>query len=157
MPGTTSYRNVQRFPEAATSPGVCVLRIDAPITFVSAAAVRRRVLDHASGGTTVLVLDASGVNDVDATGADMLDALLDELDDLGVQLHLAEVKGPVRDVLRRAGLWSRLAGRLHASNHDAVEAATGGSTEPTDPRCSAVDEHQPTHPWPTATQPLETR
>ncbi len=141
--GTTSYRNVERFPEAVTTPGVCVLRIDAPVTFVSAAAVRRRLLDHAAstarGGA--LVLDASGINDLDATGADMLDALIDDLGERGIALHLADVKGPVRDVLRRCELWDRLAIRIHTSSHDAVAAIADGCGGPTDLRRSGVDEH----------------
>ena len=55
-----------------------------------------QALDEVDGA---VVLDASGINDLDATGAEMLDEVIDELRDNGVSLHLADVKGPVRDVL----------------------------------------------------------
>ena len=58
-----------------------------------------------------LVLDASGINDIDATGSDMLSEVLVEFDERDVDLHLTDVKGPVRDVLRRAGIWDRLGDR----------------------------------------------
>jgi sulfate permease, SulP family len=40
-------------------------------------------------------------------------------------VHLANVKGPVRDVLIRSGLWSRLGDRIHPSIHLALGAIGG--------------------------------
>lgn len=140
---TTTYRNVQRFPEVETSPGISVLRVDAALSFINAASVKRLLLDRAAAVTEeprALVLDASGINDIDATGVEMLDELMPELDELGVVLHLADVKGPVRDVLHRAGLWDRLADRIHPSTHEAVEAIGDRRPAPRDHRRSGVDE-----------------
>jgi len=127
---TTTYRNVERFPEAHTIDGVRVVRIDAALSFVNATNVKRLLLDHASQievEPRALVLDASGINDVDATGASMLDEVIDELRDNGVSLHLADVKGPVRDVLRRSGAWDHTHIDVHASTADAVEAINRGT------------------------------
>ncbi|HSM65035.1 MAG TPA: sodium-independent anion transporter, partial [Ilumatobacteraceae bacterium] len=88
----------------------------------------------------VLVLDASGINDLDVTGAEMLHELLVEVADRGVVLHLADVKGPVRDVLRRAGIWDELAGRIHTSTADAVAAIIQRIPAPTDQRRHGIDE-----------------
>ena len=88
-----------------------------------------------------LVLDASGINDIDATGADMLEEVLADLDDLGVLLHVSDVKGPVRDVLRRAGIWAELGDRIHASTYDAVAAITDDQVGPAvDLRSRGIDE-----------------
>ncbi len=146
--GTTSYRNVERFPEATVVDGIRIVRIDAALSFVNAVNVKKMLLTHSDLVTIeprVLVLDASGVNDIDATGADMLAELLTELDDRGVVLHLSDVKGPVRDVLRRSGIWASLADRVHASTHDAVSAIARLDGGPTDQRGSGIDE-QPTKP-----------
>ena len=141
--GTTSFRNIARFPEVEQVPGVLIVRIDAAISFVNATNVKKRLLAHATAqredGVT-LILDASGINDIDATGAEMMHELLTELDELGVAIHLSEVKGPVRDVLRRAGLWDALCGRVHASTHDAVETVTGHRIESDDQRKNGIDE-----------------
>lgn len=168
--GTTSYRNVDRFPEAVTVDGVRIVRIDAALSFVNAAHVKALLLaqadlirdaestDEAPAVTDrrgALVLDASGINDVDATGADMLAELLPEMDDRGVALHLADAKGPVRDVLRRAGLWDRLGPHIHTSTHDAVEAIADRRPAPSDQRLHGIDErcghHDRTHPLTTQT------
>jgi SulP family sulfate permease len=141
---TTTYRNVERFPEAHTIDGVRVIRIDAALSFVNATNVKRLLLDHASQVETeprALVLDASGINDVDATGAEMLDEVIEELRDSGVSLHLADVKGPVRDVLRRSGAWDHTHIDVHASTADAIEAINRGSGHVVpDPRGAGIDE-----------------
>lgn len=152
VPGTTTYRNVDRFPEVETTDGVRIVRIDAALSFVNAANIKTRLLAEASQLTEApraLVLDASGINDIDATGADMLHELLPELEDRGVSFHVAEVKGPVRDVLRNAGIWNTLGGRLHASAHDALAAIEGSAGKAVaDLRRTGVDERTDTESTP---------
>jgi SulP family sulfate permease len=151
--GTTSYRNLDRFPEAETIEGVRVVRIDAAVSFVNAQFVKQLLTNEADrleAEPRVLVLDASGVNDLDATGADVMKELVTDLDRRGVELHLADVKGPVRDVLRRAGIWERMAARIHATTNDAVEAVVAARHAPVDLRRAGIDE-RPDAPLPTST------
>ncbi|MGI9603643.1 MAG: SulP family inorganic anion transporter [Acidimicrobiales bacterium] len=136
--GTTNYRNVERFPEAQTVDGVRVLRIDAAISFANSAHVKKLLLAHADTGA--LVLDASGINDLDATGADMVSEVVDDFRERGVDLHLADVKGPVRDVLWRAGIWAALGDHIHASTSDALAAIRAHRTGPADRRRFGIDE-----------------
>jgi len=141
--GTTSFRNIARFPEVETREGIRVVRIDAALSFVNAVNVKKLLKAHASSLSEqprALIVDASGINDLDATGAGMLDELLDELQDLDVTLHLSDVKGPVRDVLRHAGIWARLGDRVHNSTSGAVEAITGAHHPPADQRRLGIDE-----------------
>jgi sulfate permease, SulP family len=146
IPGSTSYRNVVRFPDAEVCPGVRIVRIDAALSFVNAQHVKRLCLDQAAAVTCeprALVLDCSGINDIDATGADVLNEIVTELDASPVTLHLTDVKGPVRDVLRRAGTWDRLDGRIHATTHQAVELIEGRCPHPTSLRAAGIDEREP--------------
>lgn len=55
----------------------------------------------------------------------MLAELIPDIEALGVTFHLAEVKGPVRDVMHRAGLWEKFDDRIHASTCDVVLAIRG--------------------------------
>jgi len=141
---TTTFRNVERFPEAHTVDGVRVVRIDAALSFVNATNVKRLLVEQASAIETApqaLVLDASGINDVDATGAEMLDEVIDELRERGVNLHLADVKGPVRDVLRRSGAWDHTDIDVHASTAEAIIAINkGGRLGTSDLRGAGIDE-----------------
>jgi SulP family sulfate permease len=146
IPESTSYRNVERFPEADTFAGIEVVRIDAALSFVNAEHVKRLIADVADSLTVApraLVVDCTGINDVDATGADVLSEIITELDERGVTLHLCDVKGPVRDVLHRAGLWERLDGRIHATAHLAVEHIRGHLDAPDELRESGIDERHP--------------
>lgn len=143
IPGTTSYRNIDRFPEAITEPGVRVVRIDAALSFVNAQHVKRLCLSAAAElveAPRALVLDCSGINDIDATGAEALAEIITEIDESPATLVLADVKGPVRDVLRRAGLWDRLEGRIHATPHQAVETVRGVQPAPGSLRRAGIDE-----------------
>lgn len=143
IPGTTSYRNIDRFPEAEVDDGIRVVRIDAAMSFANSQFVKRLTLDAAASieaEPRVLVLDCSGINDIDATGAETLSEIITELDESPVTLHLSDVKGPVRDVLRRAGLWDRLAGRIHATPHQAVLAVQGLHATPDSLRDAGIDE-----------------
>ncbi len=144
VPGTTTYRNVARFDDVEVVDGIRVIRIDAAVSFVNADHVKKLMLAHGAEALVsppgALVLDASGINDIDATGAETMGEIVEELDRRGVRLHLSGVKGPVRDVLRRCRLWDHLVDRIHASTHDAVTAITSGTSAPTDPIASGIDE-----------------
>ena len=143
IPDTTNYRNVERFPEAETQPGIRVIRIDAALSFVNAQHVKELCLDVARSVTDpprALILDCSGINDIDATGVEALGEVITELDNTPVTLHVSDVKGPVRDVLRRAGIWSRLDGRIHATAHQAVNTVQGITAEVVSHREAGIDE-----------------
>lgn len=137
IPDTTSYRNIIRFPEAVQAAGVRVIRIDAALSFVNSQYVKRLLLAEAdpSDGRRRVVLDCSGINDIDATGAETLSEIIAEFAESPVELHLCDVKGPVRDVLHRSGLWDQLDGRIHATPHQAVDGELV-----IDPRSSGIDE-----------------
>jgi SulP family sulfate permease len=149
--GTTSYRNIARFPEAEVIDGVRILRIDAALSFVNAVNVKKLILSHADAVADeprALVLVASGINDLDATGAEMLHELLPEIRERGVSLHLTDVKGPVRDVLRDAGIWDHLGDRIHTSTNDALLAIAADRAAPADQRRYGIDERVPSSSLP---------
>ncbi|MDJ0768420.1 MAG: solute carrier family 26 protein [Ilumatobacter sp.] len=144
IPNSTSFRNVDRFPEVETTDGIRVIRIDAALSFVNANHVKRLCIDEAARIETAphaLVVDCSGINDIDATGVEALDEIVTELDEGPVTLHLCDVKGPVRDVLHRTDLWDRLGGRIHATAHEAV-AAIDACVSPRSLRTAGIDEHE---------------
>jgi hypothetical protein len=55
-----------------------------------------------------VVVAAEPVADVDTTAAETLREILDEFDQRGIRLAFAELKGPVKDQLRRYGLYDRI-------------------------------------------------
>ena len=126
LPGTTIYRNVKNFPEAEEADGVKVWRFDASFYFANASYFRDQIdrLLLRNQGTRALVLDASGINDLDASAETMLHDIRERLEAAGIALFLANVKGPVRDVMRRGGFTQSLGeDRFFLDLNQAVEAA----------------------------------
>lgn len=140
--GTTNYRNVDRFPEAEVLGSVSIVRIDAALSFANASFVKKLLMGQVADPDSprILVLDASGINDIDATGAEMLSEVLEDFDERDIELHLTGLKGPVRDVLWRADLWAGLEDRVHSSTHDAMQAIGAHEASPVDKRRFGIDE-----------------
>jgi sulfate permease, SulP family len=125
LPGTHIYRNIERFPEAERVPGVEIIRFDVSLSYLNVEFLKRRVarlVAEAPPGLEVVIVDASGVNDIDASAVEALSELIEELAGKGIDVYLAALKGPVRDVLDRAGITAALAGRCHRDVDEAVGA-----------------------------------
>lgn len=141
--GTDEYRNVDRWP-TSTSERCVLLRVDGPLFFANTKALEDRVAALVADrpGLTHVVLDASGIGDLDASGAHLLHELDDDLTASGVTLRLATVRGPVRDVMHRAGIWDHMSGRIHPSVQAAVAAVEPESdllvTRPDEPPTAVV-------------------
>lgn len=124
IPGTTEYKNLLRHPEALIVPGILVVRIDAQIYFGNVDHLRStlaRFVRQARPSPSAIVLDASAVNALDASGEALLHELGEEYGRRNVALALAHVKGPVLDVLERTPPSGR-AFSLYATVDDAVRA-----------------------------------
>jgi high affinity sulfate transporter 1 len=109
--GVKGYHDITRYPDARRIPGLVLFRWDAPLFFANAELFQDRVLDAVATSPTPvrrLVVAAEPVTSVDVTAADMLAELDDTLHAAGVELCFAEMKDPVKDKLKRFGLFARL-------------------------------------------------
>ncbi|HXZ81563.1 MAG TPA: SulP family inorganic anion transporter [Terriglobales bacterium] len=106
----SGYHDIARYPDARLIPGLVLFRWDAPLFFANAELFRERALDAvASSPTPVrwLVVAAEPVTSVDVTAADVVSQLDDTLHAAGIELCFAEMKDPVKDKLKRFGLFTR--------------------------------------------------
>jgi SulP family sulfate permease len=69
-----------------------------------------------------VVLMCSAVNEVDYSALETLETLNAQLSEMGVRLHLSEVKGPVMDKLKDTHFLEGLSGEVFLSQHDAWAA-----------------------------------
>lgn len=109
--GVKGYHDITRYPDARIVPGLVLFRWDAPLFFANAELFRDHVLDAVAGSPTPvrwLVVGAEPITSVDVTSADVLEDLDATLHKAGVELCFAEMKDPVKDKLKRFGLFSRL-------------------------------------------------
>ncbi|HEF4760123.1 TPA: SulP family inorganic anion transporter [Pseudomonas putida] len=108
--GVRGYHDIKRYPDASLIPGLVMFRWDAPLFFANAELFHERVLDAVNASPTPvrwLVIAAEPVTSVDVTSADMLADLDETLQAAGIELCMAEMKDPVKDKLKRFGLFER--------------------------------------------------
>jgi high affinity sulfate transporter 1 len=104
------YHDIKRYPDARLIPGLVLFRWDAPLFFANAELFNKRVLDAVAASPTPvqwLVVAAEPVTSVDVTAADALIELDDALRASGVTLRFAEMKDPVKDKLKKFGMFER--------------------------------------------------
>jgi len=142
VPGTEHYRNIKRH-QVDTVPGVLSIRVDESLYFANTRYLEDLVINQATAnpGLTDVVLMCSAVNTIDMSALESLEAIEHRLADLGVRLHLSEVKGPVMDKLKHTDFLAHLSGSVHLSQHQAITAilaARDPSAPPTDPALRAA-------------------
>jgi len=127
--GVRGYHDITRYPDARQVPGLVLFRWDAPLFFANAEFFKERVLDAAAKAPAPvhwLVVAAEPVTSVDVTAADSLAELDEILHRAGIEFCFAELKDPVKDKLKRFGLFARFGER---SFFPTIGAAVSGCLE----------------------------
>ena len=109
--GVKGYHDISRYPEARRVPGLVLFRWDAPLFFANAELFGDRVRDAIAASPTPvkrIVVAAEPVTSVDVTASDSLSELMKELHEEGIEFRFAELKDPVKDKLKRFGLFAQL-------------------------------------------------
>ncbi|GKX35568.1 MAG: sodium-independent anion transporter [Rhizobiaceae bacterium MnEN-MB40S] len=123
VPGTQHFRNILRH-KVETDPTLLTLRVDESLYFVNARfleeMIEKRTIE--SDGLRNVVLMFSAVNEVDYSALESLESINHRLGEMGIGLHLSEVKGPVMDRLKRSHFIDQLNGRIFLSQYDAWTA-----------------------------------
>ena len=130
--GAKGFHDITRHPEGRQVPGLLLFRWDAQLFFANAELFREQILAAVASAPTPIrwvVVAADAITDVDITAADVLLMLHGELDEQGVTLMFAGMKGPVKDRLRHYGT-------LETLGSDIFEPTVG----------SAVNRYRAIHP-----------
>jgi MFS superfamily sulfate permease-like transporter len=109
--GVKGYHDITRYPDARQIPGLVLFRWDAPLFFANAEFFKERVLDAVAKSPTPvrwLVVAAEPVTSVDVSAGDTVAELDETLHAQGIEFCFAELKDPVKDKLKRFGLFSQL-------------------------------------------------
>ncbi len=123
LPGTEHFRNVDRH-QVQTYDTILSIRIDESLYFANT-----RYLEDVIYGMVAerpnlqhVILMCTAVNEVDMSAMESILAINTRLGEIGIKLHLSEVKGKVMDGLVRTDFLSKLSGHVFLSQHQAVEA-----------------------------------
>jgi MFS superfamily sulfate permease-like transporter len=135
--GVRGYHDITRYPNARQLPGLALFRWDAPLFFANAELFKDRALEavaRAPAHVERLIVAAEPVTSVDVTAADALSELDEMLRRSGTKLCFAELKDPVKDKLKRFGLFDKIGEQFFFATAgeavDEYEQARGATTKP---------------------------
>ncbi|MBW4963600.1 SulP family inorganic anion transporter [Sulfitobacter sp. CW3] len=123
VPGTEHFRNINRH-SVETDPEILTLRIDESLYFANARFLEDYIYDRLAGDKAIkhVVLMCSAINEIDFSALESLEAINARLKDMGIKLHMSEVKGPVMDRLQKHHFIADLTGNVYLSQHAAFDA-----------------------------------
>jgi MFS superfamily sulfate permease-like transporter len=131
--GVEGYHDITRYTDARQIPGLVLFRWDAPLFFANAELFKKRVLDEAAKSSVQvhwLIIAAEPITSIDITAADTLNELDKALHTAGVKLGFAEMKDPVKDKLKRFGLFDQFGAEFFFPTVSAaVKVLTARATE----------------------------
>lgn len=122
LDGTLRDADIQKLD---TCDNISVIRFDGPLYFANTGYFVDTILDRVAKKPDLkyVVIDAEGINEVDATGEEMLHELVTRLESLGIELLMARAKKQIMDIFRRSGFLDHLGKdkffrlRTHAFNY----------------------------------------
>ncbi|PVH28572.1 SulP family inorganic anion transporter [Pararhodobacter oceanensis] len=125
VPGTQHFRNILRH-DVETDDSVLTLRVDESLYFVNARFLEDLILDRTGDGSPVkhVILMCSAINEIDYSALESLEAINLQLTEMGIGLHMSEVKGPVMDRLKGSHFLRDLNGQIFQAQFDAWRALT---------------------------------
>ena len=114
LPDTERFKNVNHA-TTQTLPNTLLLRIDESLTFLNAGVIEQEFLSRVANNTQLknLVIVASGIHTLDASGANMLKRFGQEMESANVTLYLSDVKVPLANKLNDYGVFAGKPERLN--------------------------------------------
>jgi SulP family sulfate permease len=104
------FSDLDRHPDAQSIPGLVILRLDAPLYFFNANVARTQILAQTSSDAPpqAILLDLAASADLDIGTTDMLRDLCSDLRAKQIDLLCAQIRGSVRDRMKKTGLLEHL-------------------------------------------------
>lgn len=118
-----TLRDRARFSLSPLAPDVLVVRMDSALNYLTATSLERFISDRLLHQNKIrhIVLAASGINDIDASGVEALEALRQSTKGQHAKLYLSAVKKQVAEVLTRAGfIDSLVSDAIFATDNEAI-------------------------------------
>ena len=118
---TQHFRSTRRH-SVQTLENITAVRVDENLYFANANQVESKLLKAVQrrAETRHLLLVCSAINMIDISGLEMLSRLNQNLERMGISLHLSEVKGPVMDQLEATEFLSALTGNVYFTTDQAM-------------------------------------
>jgi sulfate permease, SulP family len=121
IPNTEHFRSARRY-DVETFAHVAAIRIDENVYFANANQVENKLLKiiQRRPGTRHVLLVMSAVNMIDVSGLELFYRLNENLESMGIKLHLSEVKGPVMEQFEATDFIMKLTGSVFFTTDQAM-------------------------------------
>jgi len=119
------FRNLKRYPQVKIYPGILIRRVDASLYFANMKFLEDQIAKDLAERPQIkeIIMDLSGVNDIDAVSIDSLEKLMEAYGHQGIRFSFASMKGPVRDLVAHAGWEQKYGNRIrHLSIQHALRS-----------------------------------
>lgn len=126
IPDRGVYRNIERYPNAKDDPEVMIFRVDSDLFFANMSFIEDKLCERIAVKPTTkyIIMDFSGVNSMDAVSIHSLEEMMNTCKK-GTTFLFAEIKGPVMDVLKKAGWHTKYRENIHYLSIDQALKAIG--------------------------------
>lgn len=109
-----------------TCANISVIRFDGALYFANTSYFEDKVNERLSQKPDLkfIIVDAVGINEIDATGEEMLAQLTERLEKAGIQVLVTRIKKQVMDILRNSGFLDHVGeNRIFRKNEEALDYA----------------------------------
>ncbi len=91
-----------------------VIRLDGPLFFANANFFENRVIAYLSAHPNInhVILVGGAISNIDATGAEVLNGLIENLISSGKYVYISNIKYEAEKIFKTLGLWQK----IHANN-----------------------------------------
>ncbi len=108
-PDRPAFGDIARNPGYELIPGVLMYRLDAALFFANVNLVRNQLRDLSRQyAAKTIIIDLAATYSLDVSSLDMIDEVLRDSRETGIDILLVHVKGPVREVLQKSGFTDKL-------------------------------------------------
>lgn len=104
-----TFRNTMRF-SLAQCRHIAIIRFPSSLWFANASHLEEKILERIAGMPELkhILIVGNGINELDASGEEMLSNTVDRLREAGYDLSLSGLNDSVLDVMRRTGLYEKI-------------------------------------------------
>jgi SulP family sulfate permease len=105
-----TMRDIEINPELETSEYISLIRFDGSLYFANASFFESKVLEAVADNPKLrfIIVDAEGINQMDASGEEVLHHLTERLEKNGIQLIIARMKRQFVQTIKRTGLLEKI-------------------------------------------------
>lgn len=109
--GIKGYHDITRYQNAKQIPGLLLFRWDAALFFANAELFQQKLLAAVAASQSPVkwvVVAAEPITNVDVTASDTVGDLIKILKQSKIKLHFSEMKDPVKDKIKKYGLFDQI-------------------------------------------------